>query len=117
MKAPKPRTTQIIKSGTIKGLFYEGFKGKSSRKKFNNDDLIIAFHYRGKRFDLNEFVRIKPGISNISFRDEGDGFTGRIVAIEPDSENGKQKLILRIDDCESEEQDLFEVTEIEKLEG
>lgn len=110
MKAPKPRVTQIIKSGKIKELFYEGFFEEETP---NNDDLIIALHYQGQRFDLFEFIQIKPGVECDFEKIEGQPLLGRITAIEPDSE-GEENLILRIDDCESDRQDLFLVTEIEK---
>ena len=111
MKAPKPRTTEIIESKGIKGLFYEGFK-----KNRPDEDLIIAFHYSGKRFDLHEIVRIKndPQIKKPKFRKiRGQPLLGIIVSIEPSNE-GDGDLIIRVDDCESEEQEFFMVTEIKK---
>lgn len=118
MKRPEPRETSIFASKMIKGLFYEGFKKEGSTgNEINDDDLIIAFHYNGVRFDLFEFVQIKPdrrferhGFKKI----KGQPLLGKIVSIEPDSEKGEDKLVIRVDDCESPEQDLFRVTEIKK---
>ena len=120
MKVPKPRTTEIIRSKTIEGLFYEGFKRQESKKEiFDNDDLIVAFHYNGIRFDLYEFVQIKPSrrFKTKFTKIKGQHLLGRIVAIEPDSEAGEDDLIIRVDDSESQEQDLFMVTEIKKEKG
>ncbi|MBI1866142.1 MAG: hypothetical protein HY005_02555 [Candidatus Staskawiczbacteria bacterium] len=116
MKIPKPRKTKIIKSKTIKGLFYEGFKRKGSKKEvFDDDDLVVAFHYNGIRFDLHEFVQIKPKFKGLKFRKiKGQPLLGIIIGIEPDSESGNNKLIIRVNDCESQEQDIFMVTEIKK---
>ena len=113
MEKPMYRTTEIFQSKTIEGLFYEGFK-KSEGEKLNNDDLIIAFHYNGKRFDLQEFVRIKPEFDTDFKEVEGEDLMGRIVGIEPENEGGVQNLIIRVEDCESCEEDLFMVTEIKK---
>ena len=118
IKKPKPRVTKIIESTNIGRLFYEGFKRTGSKKQeFDNDDLIVAFYYNGIRFDLFEPVKIKfsrrlghPDFAKI----EGQPFFGRIVSIEPDSEIDENKLIVRVDDCESQEQELFMVTEIKK---
>ncbi len=113
MKKPTPRTTEITKSKKIKGLFYEVLR-TSKKKKLDSDDLIVAFHYMGVQFDLFEFVRLKPEFE-IDFKEvEGEGFMGRIVGIEPESEKGDQKLVVRVDDCESNEEGIFKVTEIEK---
>ena len=114
MKKPTPRKTSIFASKTIKGLFYEGFK-KNGIKKLNSDDQIIAIHYNGERFDLLEFVEIVPYLDCDFQKIEERPLLGRIVEIEPENEAGRgQKLILRINDCESEKQDLFQITEIRK---
>lgn len=118
MKRPEPRETSIFASKMVKGLFYEGFKkDESARNEINDDDLIIAFHYNEVRFDLFDFVQIKPdrrferpGFKKI----KGQPLMGKIVSIEPDAEDGRDNLVIRVDDCESQEQNLFMVTEIKK---
>ena len=112
MKTPKPRKTQIFPSKKIHGLFYEGFK-KNGRARLDSDDQIIAFYYKGERFDLCEFVEIKPEY-NCNFKKIDGHIMGRIMEILPDSEIGDQKLTLCIHDCRSKKKELFHVTEVRK---
>lgn len=119
MKKPQPRTTEIIKSKKIKGLFYEGFKREDSEKEsWDNDDLIVAFHYNGVRFDLYEFIIIKPsrrfepppGFK----KTKGEPLIGRIIEIDIENDDCDSGLIIRVEDANSKTQGLFMVTEIKK---
>jgi hypothetical protein len=110
MKKPKPRTTKIIASKKIKGLFYEGFK----RSRLNEDDLIVAFYYRGERFDLHEIVEIEPLLKTNFKRAEGKSIIGMIIKIDPSNERGEQQLVVMANNAESSKMDWFKVTEIKK---
>ena len=75
----------------------------------------LSLHDALPIFDLLEFVEIVPYLDCDFQKIEERPLLGRIVEIEPENEAGRgQKLILRINDCESEKQDLFQITEIRK---
>lgn len=96
MTRPEPRQTQIFESKTIKGLFYEGFKKESSETTdgFDLKDLVVAFHYKGRRFDLDEEVKIPKVIRD----DLGWPLVGTITGIRPDLEDGEQNRVVEIQD-------------------